>query len=151
MYNNQTELVPIYKGPKSSLLSWNGTCPESPDQKNVVYTLMEGPAEEKKETVSGKLCVCDINFKNHREIFDLNFYCRGFNHNGSKVSWIDEKRIVFRHNNENNPVLEDIYILNIKTKEILFGPITGSDNTSEDSVSNLPCKKIYLNLSYFSW
>jgi len=115
--------MPIHSGPGSTLLSWNGTCPESPDGRRLTYFLMERPASEEGETLNGEVWICDRDFGNHRKIMNAVMTCSGFQHNGAMASWIDDRRLAFR---ETEGGRETIHIVDVDSGEPTLPPIIGS-------------------------
>jgi hypothetical protein len=135
---------PIYAGPESTLLSWNGTTPESPDGRQLCYTRM--PRLSPSLYIGGRtepaeLWVCDADLGHHRRLFSFH----GENHNGSRSSWVDDRRIVFsagrpfdrdyshlmlesgglKIDAQYKHKLEDIHVVDAESARILHGPICG--------------------------
>jgi hypothetical protein len=115
--------IPLDAGPESTLLSWNGTTPESPDRTRLVYLKLTGPVGERTRTVPGELWVCDFDLMGHRKVFDVPMTCAGFPHNGAMASWIDDRRVVFRQLAPSGP---KIYVLDVDSGEVCVPPIVGN-------------------------
>ncbi len=120
---HEPRCIPLDVGSESTLLSWNGTTPESPDSTRLVYLKLKGPVGEQTCTVPGELWVCDLDLAGHRKVFDVPMTCAGFPHNGAMASWIDNRRVVFR---QLAPSGAKIYVLDVDSEEVLFPPILGN-------------------------
>jgi hypothetical protein len=116
-------IVPVDAGAESTLFSWNGTCPESPDGRRLAYLKLQGPAGEGVQTIPAELWICDAGLADRRPVFEMPMTCAGFPHNGAMASWIDDCRLVFRQLTGSGP---RIYGLNVDTGEQLFAPLVGA-------------------------
>ncbi len=133
---SQIKPVPVCEYDGSSMFSWNGTYPESPDGKRVCYTRVPSPGESAAEPHAAALWVCDktassgtVSFVNHRRVFDLTFRTEGYKHNGSMASWVDDGTLVFRHDAPDGAAAESdrelIYVIAADSGSVLHGPIAG--------------------------
>jgi hypothetical protein len=136
------DVEPLHRGPESTLLSWNGTCPESPDGSRICYTRMaklSPSVDYAGKTTRAELWVCDADFNNHRRLFEF----VSNNHNGSQGSWVDDSRFAFQSwrsckKDHSHIMLEagdwnvpdghkhkmrDIRVIDVETGEVLYGPI----------------------------
>ena len=119
-------LVPIHDGPGSTLLSWNGTTPESPNGKRIAYFRMPDVEKNVVHDYIGEQWICDIDMTNHRKVFEMDMRTRGFEHNGSMASWIDDEHLAFRSTGgEIGASFSDgrrgtIYVVNVDTGELLL-------------------------------
>ncbi len=115
--------IPLDAGPESTLLSWNGTTPESPDGTRLVYLKLQGPVGEQRRTIPAELWICNSDLTHHRKVVDLPMTCEGFPHNGAMASWIDDHRVVCRQLTPTGP---QIYVLDVDQAEVLMPPIVGN-------------------------
>ncbi|TVR53220.1 MAG: hypothetical protein EA426_18065 [Spirochaetaceae bacterium] len=133
---SQIKPVPVCEYDGSSMFSWNGTCPESPDGTRVCYTRIERPGESESVPHAAELWICDkrvsdgtTTFGNHRRVFNLTFHAEGYKHNGSMASWVDERTVVFRHDAADGTAAEVgrefISVIDVETGKVLHGPIAG--------------------------
>ena len=83
--NISLNLEPYDSGAESTLLSWNGTTPESPDAKRLVYFRQPDPVDENMRDFTGEIWVCDWDLTNHRKVFDMTMTCTGFEQDGPKL------------------------------------------------------------------
>lgn len=136
---------PVCIAEESTTLSWNGTCPESPDGTHLVYTRLGALARSlyyNGQTVPAELWVCRTDLTGHRKLFEFH----GINHNGSMASWVDDSRIAFLARRQcekdySHLLLEpanqgippelfnrmaDIYVIDARTGDVRHGPICGS-------------------------
>jgi hypothetical protein len=123
--NEHTHLTPIAPpdlGSASTLLSWNGTCPESPDGTRLTYMRMARPAAEDEETLPADVWICTTDLTDHRKIFDLRLTCSGFEHNGAMAGWIDDRRLVLRSTEGGE---QTIFVIDAETGEPLLAPVVG--------------------------
>jgi hypothetical protein len=105
------------------MLSWNGTCPESPDGTRLTYVRMERPASADGETIPADLWVCSRDLTDHHKLIDLTMSCSGFQHNGAMAGWIDDARLVLR---DTEGGTDTIYVIDAETGDLLLEPVVGS-------------------------
>ena len=122
MEQERFELNPVHDGPGTTLLSWNGTCPESPDGQHVAYFRMPVPASETSRSFTGEIWVCGADLTGHRKVFEMGMECAGFQHNGGMAMWVDDRRLAFR--GTAGPT-ETIYVVDAETGALLHKPIAG--------------------------
>ena len=116
-------IAPPGLGSASTMLSWNGTCPESPDGTRLVYLQIEKPGAEEGETVPADLWICNHDLTDHRKLIDLTMTCSGFQHNGAMAGWIDDARLVLRSTGGGQPT---IYVIDAETGDLCLDPVVGS-------------------------
>ncbi len=117
-----TTIGPPALGTASTMLSWNGTCPESPDGTRITYVRMARPASEAGETIPADVWVCNRDLTAHRKLFDLKMTCSGFQHNGAMTGWIDDARLVLRGTEGGETT---IFVIDAETGEPLLEPVVG--------------------------
>ncbi|MFO7956501.1 MAG: hypothetical protein R6X33_05335 [Candidatus Brocadiia bacterium] len=118
----QFELIPLHDGPGTTLLSWNGTCPESPCGQRVAYFRMPVRAAESSQSFTGEIWLCDADLTGHRKLFEIEMRCAGFQHNGGNATWVDDGRLAFR--GTAGP-METIFVVDAESGELLHEPIHG--------------------------
>ncbi|MCC2683318.1 MAG: hypothetical protein K0R75_217 [Paenibacillaceae bacterium] len=103
----------------STLFSWNGTCPESPDGKYLTYIKMAKLSEDLKEPLPAQLWVCRTDLTGHKKLYD--FFAH--QHNGADQSWIDDRRLVFQGRVEQYSCV--FYVIDIFSGKLSYGPVYG--------------------------
>lgn len=109
-------LKPLHDGPGSTLLSWNGTTPESPNGERIAYFRMPNVKNNEGQKYTGEQWICDADLTDRRKVFEMEMRTAGFEHNGSMATWIDNQRLAFRSTGGNH---NTIYVLNVDTGEVL--------------------------------
>lgn len=112
--------VPIVQGEGNTLLGMNGGQPESPDGSLLVYArkaYIDRPDDHRTE-----IWICNRDLTGHRFVYEVN--CG--NHNGPSATFIDNRLIVFRGQNEEK--LNYFYIFDIVDGKVAYGPIIAKES-----------------------
>ncbi len=119
----------------TSVWSYYGVTPESPNEKRLCYVLYPKPIgldSEKQYPVNpAQLWVCNIDGTGHRMLFKGS----GSVHDGLSQSWVDDKHIVFVNDGATR-------IINADTGEIEFGPWQGFRSGHEAKNGKVLLKRI---------
>ncbi|WP_105615442.1 TolB family protein [Vallitalea okinawensis] len=112
-------LVPIYKGQESTVMGYNGTCPESPDGKRLCYAKIKDLSKDNKP-VNLEIWICDVDLENHMKVTDVLIN----QHNGADTSWVDNDHIIFQE--ISNEGISQFSVMNVHSKEVMYGPVAAS-------------------------
>lgn len=117
MAMRELPLIPVYDGDESTLMGYNGSCPESPDGKRLCYVRMKHLSTEKKRPVKAELWICGTDLEKHMKIADISVH----QHNGACASWVDNEHVVFEELDAEGT--ERFSVIDVNSREIVYGPI----------------------------